>query len=82
MRNSSSFAIDSLTIFEATADRTGGRGYSAKRVLGEDGPVALDIPRDRLGTFEPQLIKKDQRIITLYACGMTVREIQGFVLEQ
>ncbi len=36
-------------------------GYSAKTVLGEDGPVALDIPRDRLGTFEPQLIKKGQR---------------------
>ncbi len=33
-------------------------GYSAKTVLGEDGPVMLDIPRDRLGTFEPQLIKK------------------------
>ena len=57
-------------------------GYSAKTVLGEDGPVALDIPRDRLGTFEPQLIKKgqrrfegfDQRIIALYARGMTVRE--------
>ena len=36
-------------------------GYSAKTVLGEDGPVALDIPRDRFGTFEPQLIKKGQR---------------------
>src|SRR5674476_1561888 len=65
-------------------------GYSAKTVLGEDGPVALDIPRDRLGTFEPQLIKKgqrrfegfDQRIIALYARGMTVREIQGFLWEQ
>ena len=65
-------------------------GYSAKTVLGEDGPVALDIPRDRLGTFEPQLIKKgqrrfegfDQKIIALYARGMTVREIQGFLLEQ
>ena len=65
-------------------------GYSAKTVLGEDGPVALEIPRDRRGTFEPQLIKKgqrrfegfDQRIIALYARGMTVREIQGFLLEQ
>lgn len=36
-------------------------GYGAKTVLGEDGPVALDIPRDRLGTLEPQLIKKGQR---------------------
>ena len=65
-------------------------GYSAKTMLGEDGPVSLEIPRDRLGTFEPQLIKKgqrrfegfDQKIIALYARGMTVREIQGFLLEQ
>ena len=65
-------------------------GYSAKTVLGEDGPVPLAIPRDRLGTFAPQLIKKCQRrfdgfdpkIIALYARGMTVREIQGFLLEQ
>lgn len=65
-------------------------GYSAKTVLGEEGPVALDIPRDRQGTFEPQLIKKgqrrfegfDQKIIALYARGLTVREIQGFLLEQ
>jgi len=65
-------------------------GYSAKTVLGEDGPVMLEIPRDRLGTFEPKLIKKgqrrfegfDQKIVALYARGMTVREIQGFLLEQ
>lgn len=65
-------------------------GYSAKTVLGEDGPVVLDIPRDRQGTFAPQLIKKGQRrfegfdrkIIALYARGMTVREIQGFLLDQ
>lgn len=65
-------------------------GYSAKTVLGEDGPVELAIPRDRQGTFEPQLIKKgqrrfegfDQKIVALYARGMTVREIQGFLLDQ
>lgn len=65
-------------------------GYSAKTVLGEDGPVELAVPRDRQGTFEPQLIKKgqrrfegfDQKIIAMYARGMTVREIQGFLLEQ
>ncbi|MGN6553338.1 MAG: transposase, partial [Verrucomicrobiota bacterium] len=64
-------------------------GSSAKTVLGEDGPVELAIPRDRQGTFEPQLIRKgqrrfegfDQKIIALYARGMTVREIQGFLLE-
>lgn len=65
-------------------------GSSAKTVLGEDGPVELAIPRDRQGTFEPQLIRKgqrrfegfDQKIVALYARGMTVREIQGFLLEQ
>lgn len=36
-------------------------GFSAKTVLGEDGPVELAIPRDRQGTFEPQLIRKGQR---------------------
>jgi len=72
------------------ADGNHRNGYSAKTVLGEDGPVELAIPRDRLGTFEPQLIKKgqrrfegfDQKIIAMYARGMTVREIQGFLLEQ
>lgn len=65
-------------------------GFSAKTVLGEEGPVELAIPRDRQGTFEPQLIRKgqrrfdgfDQKIIAMYARGMTVREIQGFLLEQ
>jgi transposase-like protein len=65
-------------------------GSSAKTVLGEDGPVELAIPRDRLGTFEPQLIRKgqrrfegfDQKIIAMYARGLTVREIQGFLREQ
>ena len=74
----------------AVADGNHRNGYSAKTVLSEDGPVELAIPRDRLGTFEPQLIRKgqrrsaafDQRIIALYARGMTVREIQGFLLDQ
>jgi transposase-like protein len=65
-------------------------GYSSKKVISEDGPLELAIPRDRLGTFEPQLIRKgqrrsdafDRRIISLYARGMTVREIQGFLVDQ
>jgi putative transposase len=65
-------------------------GYSAKRVLTENGALAIEVPRDRAGTFEPQLIPKgerrlngfDERIIALYARGMTVREIQAFVAEQ
>lgn len=62
-------------------------GTTSKRVLLEDGEVDLDVPRDRNGTFEPQLVKKYQRrlqgfddqIVSMYARGMTVREIQGHV---
>jgi putative transposase len=65
-------------------------GSSRKRVITENGSVAIDVPRDRAGTFEPQLVPKgerrlsgfDERIIALYARGMTVREIQAFVAEQ
>jgi transposase-like protein len=64
-------------------------GTGAKTVLTEDGPLAIDVPRDRAGTFEPQLIPKherrftgfDDKILALYARGMTVREIQGFLAE-
>ena len=55
-------------------------------MLTDDGPVPLDVPRDRDGTFEPQLIGKherrftgfDDKVIALYARGLTVREIQAF----
>jgi putative transposase len=51
-------------------------------VLTEDGEVQIEVPRDRAGTFEPQLIGKgqtrfdgfDDKIISLYARGMTVRD--------
>ena len=64
-------------------------GHSAKTVLTEDGEVDLAIPRDRAGTFEPQLVPKgvtrldgfDGKIISLYARGLTVREIQGHLKE-
>jgi putative transposase len=64
-------------------------GTSAKTVLTEDGEVAIEVPRDRAGTFEPRLIAKgqtrfdgfDDKIISLYARGMTVREIQGHLAE-
>lgn len=64
-------------------------GYSEKTVLTEDGSVDLEIPRDRAGTFEPQLVPKgvtrldgfDGKIISLYARGLTVREIQGHLKE-
>ena len=64
-------------------------GSSGKTVLTDDGPLRIDVPRDREGSFEPKLIGKherrftgfDDKIIALYARGMTVREIQGFLAE-
>lgn len=64
-------------------------GTSDKTVLTDDGPLRLDIPRDRDGTFQPQLIGKherrftgfDEKILALYARGLTVREIQAFLAE-
>ncbi len=64
-------------------------GKSAKTVLTDAGALRIDIPRDREGTFEPQLIGKherrftgfDDKIVVMYARGMTVREIQAFLAE-
>src|SRR6266446_10938099 len=64
-------------------------GYGQKTVLTDTGRLALDIPRDRQGTFDPQLIAKyqrrfpgfDEKIISMYARGMSVREIQGHIRE-
>jgi putative transposase len=64
-------------------------GYSKKTVQGELGEIPLDIPRDRNGSFEPQLIGKyqrrlagfDDKILALYAKGLTTRDIQGVVQE-
>ena len=64
-------------------------GHSSKTVLTEEGEVDLSIPRDRAGTFEPQLVPKgvsrldgfDDKVISLYARGLTVREIQGHLKE-
>ena len=60
-------------------------GYSPKTVRSSHGEMKLDIPRDRDGEFEPEIIKKYQRdisgiedrIISMYARGMTVRDIQS-----
>ena len=65
-------------------------GTSAKTVITDHGKVEIGVPRDRNGTFEPQLVKKgqrrlegfDEKVIAMYARGMTVREIQGFLLDQ
>jgi transposase-like protein len=64
-------------------------GTSGKTVLTDDGPLPLAVPRDRDGTFEPRLIGKherrftgfDDKVIALYARGLTVREIQAFLSE-
>ena len=65
-------------------------GMSGKTVLTEDGPLRIEVPRDRDATFEPLLIPKherrftgfDDKIVAMYARGMTVREVQGFLAEQ
>jgi putative transposase len=62
-------------------------GRSKKTVQGELGEVTLDTPRDRNGTFEPQIVGKhqrripdfDEKILALYAKGMTTRDIQEIV---
>jgi putative transposase len=65
-------------------------GYApGQTVLTDAGALRIDVPRDREGTFEPQLIGKherrftgfDDKIIAMYARGMTVREIQGFLAQ-
>src|SRR5215203_2292893 len=64
-------------------------GSSGKTVLTDDGPLALAVPRDRDGSFEPRLIGKherrftgfDDKVVALYARGLTVREIQAFLTD-
>ena len=64
-------------------------GTSSKTVLTDHGPVELAVPRDRAGTFDPMLVPKharrlpgfDDKVLALYARGLTVREIQKFVAE-
>src|SRR5580765_337877 len=64
-------------------------GVSAKTVRTDGGPLRIEVPRDREGSFEPLLIGKherrftgfDDKIIAMYARGMTVREIQGLLAE-
>lgn len=60
-----------------------------KTLKGKRGQVQIDVPRDRDSSFEPQLVKKgqtrfdglDDKIISLYARGLTQREIQGHLAE-
>jgi putative transposase len=64
-------------------------GYSKKTVRSEYGEIQLDIPRDRNGEFEPQIVKKNQteikgiegQIISMYAKGMSNRDIETHLQE-
>src|SRR6187455_1363887 len=64
-------------------------GHSRKTVQTESGPVEIQVPRDREGSFEPKLVKKhqrrlegfDEKVIALYARGMTTRDIQQHLRE-
>lgn len=64
-------------------------GYGRKTVMTGSGKIDLEIPRDRAGSFDPALIAKyqrrfpgfDDKIVSMYARGMSVREIAGHVRE-
>lgn len=64
-------------------------GYYGKTVTTQAGPVRISVPRDRNGEFEPQIVRKGQRragpvdemILSLYARGMTTRDIQAHMAE-
>ena len=77
--------------YEAQGRQSGNsrNGSSAKTLLGNQGEVRIEVPRDRNGEFEPTIIKKhqtrfdgfDDKIISLYSRGMTTREIQEHLRE-
>ncbi len=64
-------------------------GTSPKTIKGKRGQVQIEVPRDRAASFSPQLIKKgqtrfdgfDERVLSLYARGLSVREIQAHLEE-
>ena len=76
---------------ESVSNEAGNKrnGTTSKTVQGELGKLEISVPRDREGTFEPQLVKKrqtrlrglDTRIVNLYAKGMSTREIQSHLEE-
>jgi putative transposase len=77
--------MEEKTAPEADRPRNRRNGTSKKTIKGEFGEAEIGIPRDRNGAFEPQLIEKGQtrftgfdgKILSLYARGMTTRDIQG-----
>ena len=82
--------IDDHLDGEAAEGRRNHRnGYSSKKVITETSKLDIRVPRDREGTFDPKLIARyqrrfpgfDDKIVSMYARGMTVREIQGHLFE-
>ena len=76
----------------AQEGRDGGNsrnGKTGKRVKTDSAEMGIEVPRDRAGTFDPQMVAKgqrrlpgfDEKVIALYARGMTTREIQGHLKE-
>lgn len=74
---------------EQKPDENRRNGKSSKKLQTKDGPLQIEVPRDRNGKFEPKIVKKhqrrfigfDEKIISMYARGMTVREIQGHLMD-
>lgn len=72
---------------EGQQNRRNGKGR--KQLRTDQGPIVVEVPRDRDGSFEPQLVPKHQRvfngfddkIVSMYARGMTTREIQAHLKE-
>ncbi len=64
-------------------------GYKAKEVISSAGSISIDVPQDRDSAFEPKVVKKgkkdinaiEQKIITMYARGMTTRNISDTIMD-
>jgi putative transposase len=82
-------AIPADMLPEQRRERNRRNGRSKKTVQGDFGEIMLETPRDREGTFKPQVIPKhkrwldgfDEKILALYAKGMTTGDIQDIVQE-
>ena len=70
-------------VYQVSSNLNSRYGYSRKTLYTDDGAIDIEVPRDRESSFEPQLVKKqqtrltgmDDKILYLYAKGMTTLEI-------
>ena len=84
-----SAGVEGAAVVSTAKSRNRRNGSSPKTIQGESGQLPIAVPRDREGTFEPQLLGKyqrrlpgfDEKILALYAKGMTTRDIQDLVKE-